>query len=72
VTYTWLYNGTKGSLLALAVFHGLFDFFSVWPAGIVAPGMVMTILMVFWAVRAYKVHGPSSLSPEAKVATRDV
>jgi membrane protease YdiL (CAAX protease family) len=65
--YTWLYNGTRGSLLIPAVFHGLFDFFSVWPAGVVGPGMVMTVLMVFWAVRVYKIHGPERLSPEDKV-----
>jgi len=66
--YTWMYNGTRGSLLALAVFHGLFDFFSVWPAGVIGPGMVMTVLMVFWAVRVYKLHGPTTLAPTGKVS----
>jgi len=65
--YTWMYNGTRGSLLLLAVFHGLFDFFSVWPAGVIGPGMVMTVLLVFWAVRVYKIYGPATLSPEGKV-----
>jgi membrane protease YdiL (CAAX protease family) len=65
--YTWLYNGTRGSLLIPVIFHGLFDFFSVWPAGIIGPGMVMTVLMVFWAVRVFKIHGPATLSPEDKV-----
>jgi uncharacterized protein len=61
--YTWMYNGTRGSLLTLVAFHGLFDFFSVWPAGGIGPGMVMTALMVFWAVRVYKLHGPATLAP---------
>jgi hypothetical protein len=65
--YTWMYNGTRGSLLTLVVFHGFFDFFSVWPAGVIGPGMVMTVLMVFWAVRAYKLHGPATLAPTDKV-----
>jgi uncharacterized protein len=65
--YTWMYNGTRGSLLMLVVFHGLFDFFSVWPAGVIGPGMVMTVLMVFWAVRVYKIYGPATLSPQPKV-----
>jgi membrane protease YdiL (CAAX protease family) len=65
--YTWLYNGTRGSLLIPAVFHGLFDFFSVWPSGVIGPGMLMTVLMVFWAVRVYKLHGPGTLAPEDKV-----
>jgi CAAX protease family protein len=66
VTYTWLFNGTRGSLLLVILFHGLFDFFSVWPSGLVGPGMIMTILMVFWAVRVYKIHGPQNLSPIEK------
>lgn len=65
--YTWLDNGTRGSLLIPILFHGLFDFFSVWPAGVIGPGMGMTVLMVFWAVRVYKLHGWASLSPAAKV-----
>jgi len=65
--YTWMYNGTRGSLLLLVVLHGLFDFFSVWPAGVIGPGMVMTVLLVFWAIRVYRIYGPASLSPEGKV-----
>ncbi len=67
VTYTWLYNGSKGSLLATVIFHGLFDFFSVWPAGVISPGIPMTILMVFWAVRVVKIYGPAQLAPEPKL-----
>lgn len=67
VTYTWLFNGSNGSLFATVVFHGLFDFFSVWPGGVVSPGMVMTILMIFWAIRVYKLHGPTNLSQEQRV-----
>jgi Type II CAAX prenyl endopeptidase Rce1-like len=65
--YTWLYNGAQGSLLIPVIFHGLFDFSSVWPAGVIGPGMAMTVLMVFWAVRVFKLHGPATLSPEGKV-----
>jgi membrane protease YdiL (CAAX protease family) len=66
IVYTWLYNGTHGSLLMLVLYHGLFDFFSVWPEGIIGPGMLMTIVMVFYAVRAYKVYGPADLAPAPK------
>lgn len=70
VVYTWLFNGTRGSLLPVVVLHGLFDFFSVWAgAGVVGPGMVMTVLMVFWAVRVYELHGPRDLAPHARVVT---
>lgn len=67
VTYTWLFNSSRGSLLATVIFHGLFDFFSVWPAGIVSPGMPMTILMVFWAIRVFRIFGPARLAPEPKI-----
>ena len=66
VVYTWLYNGTRGSLLVIVLFHGLFDFFSVWPAGVVGPGIVMTFLMVFWAVRVFRVYGAENLAPVEK------
>ena len=66
VVYTWLFNGTRGSLLVVVLFHGLFDFFSVFPGTVIGPGMGMTILMVFWAVRVFKLYGPAHLSPQEK------
>jgi hypothetical protein len=48
--YTWMLQWHAGLLLLLVVLH-VFDFFSVWPAGVIGPGMVMTVLLVFWAMR---------------------
>lgn len=65
--FTWLFNGTGGSLLMVVLFHGLFDFFSVSEAGGEGAAIVMSAAIVFWAVRVYKLYGSASLSPGEKV-----
>lgn len=67
VTYTWLFNATRGSLLAAVVFHGLFDYFSTWSGASVSPGLVMTVLMIFWAIRVFRLYGPADLAAEPRV-----
>jgi membrane protease YdiL (CAAX protease family) len=67
VVMTWLYNGTQGSLLMVVLFHALFDFFSVSQAGGDGAPIVMSAVVVFWAVRAVKVYGPADLAPAEKV-----
>lgn len=67
VVMTWLYNGTQGSLLMVVLFHALFDFFSVSEAGGDGAPIVMSAVVVFWAVRAVKVYGPADLAPAEKV-----
>jgi membrane protease YdiL (CAAX protease family) len=63
---TWLYNGTRGSLLMVVLFHGLFDFLSVSSAGGEFAPVVMSAPIVFWAVRLVHVHGKANLSPVEK------
>ncbi len=67
VVITWLYNGTRGSLLMVVLFHALFDFFSVSEAGGEGAPIVMSAIIVFWAVRVVKVYGPANLAPVEKV-----
>jgi len=62
VTMTWLYNSTQGSLLMIVLFHALFNFFSVSSAGGGSAPIVMSAVIVFWAVRAVKVYGPDTLA----------
>jgi membrane protease YdiL (CAAX protease family) len=63
---TWLYNGTRGSLLMVVLFHGLFNFFSVSEAGGESAAIVMSAVVVFWAVRVVNVYGRENLAPAEK------
>ncbi|MCC6148363.1 MAG: CPBP family intramembrane metalloprotease [Anaerolineaceae bacterium] len=50
VLFTWLYNGTGGSVLMVALWHGLFDFFTASTAGGNLIPMVISIAVILWAV----------------------
>jgi CAAX protease family protein len=63
---TWLYNGTRGSLLMVVLFHGLYNFFSVSEAGGESAAIVMSAVVVFWAVRVVNVYGRANLAPTEK------
>lgn len=66
IIITWLYNGTRGSLLMVILFHAIFNFFSVSEAGGDSAPIVMTAVIVFWAVRVVKVYGKENLAPVEK------
>jgi membrane protease YdiL (CAAX protease family) len=66
VILSWLYNGTRGSLLIVVLFHGLFDFLAVSSAGGQFAAVIMSALAVFWAVRVYNVFGRENLAPVNK------
>jgi len=68
VVFTWLFNATGGSLLAVTVFHALFDFFSVTPAGGAWTAPVMSAAVLFWALFVARRYGPEDLAPAPRVA----
>lgn len=68
VVFTWLFNATGGSLLAVTVFHALFDFFSVTPAGGAWTAPVMSATVLFWALFVARRYGPVDLAPTRRVA----
>jgi hypothetical protein len=50
ILLTWVYNNTGGSVLAVAVWHALFDFFSGSQATDGLMNGVMSTVIVVWAV----------------------
>jgi len=50
VIFTWMYNGTGGSVLMVALWHGFFDFFTASKAGQDIIPIVMSALVIIWAL----------------------
>jgi len=50
VLLTWLYNGTGGSILMVALWHGTFDLFTASKAGQDVIPIVMSALVIAWAL----------------------
>jgi membrane protease YdiL (CAAX protease family) len=63
VTFTWLYNSTGGSILAVAVWHGAFDFTTgciACKTGVTAA--ILSTLVMIWAVLTVILFKPAMLS----------
>jgi membrane protease YdiL (CAAX protease family) len=67
ITFTWLYNSTKGSVLLVAFWHGAFNFTTACiscKAGLT--GAVISTLVMIWAVLIILIFKPSNLSRSEK------
>ena len=62
IMLTWMYNGTGGSIFAVAMWHAVFDLFSASKAAEGTPQAVMTTLIVVWAIVIVWLTGPAHLS----------
>lgn len=62
IMLTWMYNGTGGSIFAVAMWHTFFDVFSASKAADGVPQAVMTTLIVLWAIAIVWLAGPARLS----------
>lgn len=58
VLLTWLYNGTRGSVLMVALWHGTFDLFTASKAGQDMIPIVMSALVIAWALFIANVDRP--------------
>lgn len=70
ITFTWLYNGTSGSILIVAIWHGLFDYTTACSScqtGLIAA--VISTLVMIWAVVVVILFKPVHLSRSERQAT---
>jgi membrane protease YdiL (CAAX protease family) len=58
VLLTWLYNGTGGSVLMVALWHGIFDLLTASKAGQDVIPIVMSALVIVWALFIANVEKP--------------
>jgi membrane protease YdiL (CAAX protease family) len=66
IVLTWLYNGTNGSVLAASLWHGAFNFVTASAAGQGTVAMIMSIVVMVWAILIVVVFKPASLSRAPK------
>ncbi len=67
LVFTWLFNGTGGSVLVLAVAHGCFNFVSASSAGHGVLAAVISAVVMGWAVIVVLVYRPKHLSSRQRV-----
>jgi membrane protease YdiL (CAAX protease family) len=67
VLLTWLYNSTGGSILAVALWHALYDLVSASRATDVTANVVMSVVVMAWALAVLAAAGPARLAwPSAR------
>ena len=58
VLFTWLYNGTGGSVLMVAIWHGLFDLLTASKAGQDIIPIAMSAGVIVWALVVANINKP--------------
>lgn len=66
IVFTWLLNGTEGSILIAAVFHGCFNYMTSSNAGNGLLATIGSIIVMVWAVVVIFVYRPKTLSSKDK------
>ncbi len=66
IVLTWLYNTTGGSVLMVAVWHGVFDFLIASKASDGYIAALMSAVIMIWAVVIVIVYKPANLSRQQK------
>jgi len=58
VLFTWIYNGTNGSILYVAVWHALFDMFTASKVGQDIIPIVMSAMVILSVLMITRVNKP--------------
>ena len=66
ILLTWLYNSSRGSILAAALFHSGFNFFLTSPADIGEMTIVIRGLLIVWVIAVIVAFKPTNLSTKGK------
>lgn len=66
MVFTWLYNGTGGSIFIVIVFHAVFNWLSVSEAGGQFAPAIMSAPIVLWALYVARHYGQENAAPLAK------
>lgn len=66
MTFTWLYNSTRGSVFIVIVFHAVFNWLSVSEAGGQFAASIMSAPIVLWALYVARRYGQENAAPVAR------
>ncbi len=61
VVLTWLYNSSPDSILMTAIWHGCFNFITASTTDVVILQVVMSVIVIIWAVYVIVRHKPKNL-----------
>lgn len=66
IVFTWLYNSSRGSVLMVILWHGFFDFITASKAGEGIEAIIMSAVVIAWALVVTRIYEPDKVSTEEK------